>query len=318
MRSSIIEHIVLAKQVTRHAALHCSLLLLVAILGSQDRGSAPHDSCLHGVNFVLPRSLLDSKLLIKSCQPQSPNAILSRSCESSLGVCWCSHDCTCLRQGKSPATRLAKAAYTSFEPSNFTEVSKLECQHDLFGLHPGQEPISWADLIVLSAKVAHVLAWTQQKVKRSTVASGGSTIADAFGAAFPVPLGRVDATTADEPVKIPTQSASPAEIKVRQGKGKAMQTGPYSSTGPVSICCHSFMASAVCDAQHKTMPCPISISRMWFCFLWLANLQLTLLSVLLVVTFTPPHSDVPCYTRAHFGWYFSTSCQRTSPPATAL
>ena len=72
---------------------------------------------------------------------------------------------------------------------------------------------------MLSAKVAHVLAWTQQKVKRATVASGGSTIADAFGAAFPVPLGRVDATSADQPVKIPAQSASPAEVKVRQGEG---------------------------------------------------------------------------------------------------
>ena len=78
----------------------------------------------------------------------------------------------------------------------------------------GQEPISWADLIVLSAKVAHVLAWTEQKVKRATVASGGSTIADAFGAAFPLPLGRVDATSPDESVQIPAQSASPAEVKV--------------------------------------------------------------------------------------------------------
>ena len=81
---------------------------------------------------------------------------------------------------------------------------------------------------MLSAKVAHVLAWTQQKVKRATVASGGSTIADAFGAAFPVPLGRVDATSSDEPVKIPTQSASPTEVKVRQ---EAMQAGPCSSKG---------------------------------------------------------------------------------------
>ncbi|KAL3132609.1 hypothetical protein ABBQ32_009138 [Trebouxia sp. C0010 RCD-2024] len=77
----------------------------------------------------------------------------------------------------------------------------------------GQGPISWADLIVLAAKVAHVLSWTEQKVKRATVASGGSTIADAFGAAFPVPLGRMDADSADDAVKIPTQSASPAEVK---------------------------------------------------------------------------------------------------------
>ena len=80
---------------------------------------------------------------------------------------------------------------------------------------PGQEPISWADLIVLSAKVAHVLSWTESKVKRATVASGGSTIADAFGAAFPLPLGRVDATSPDDAVQIPNQSASPAEVKVR-------------------------------------------------------------------------------------------------------
>lgn len=78
---------------------------------------------------------------------------------------------------------------------------------------------------MLSAKVAHVLAWTQQKVKRATVASGGSTIADAFGAAFPVPLGRVDATSADEPVKVPTQSASPTEVKVRQGEGSNASRG---------------------------------------------------------------------------------------------
>lgn len=65
-----------------------------------------------------------------------------------------------------------------------------------------------------------MLSWTEQKVKRATVASGGSTIADAFGAAFPVPLGRMDADSADDAVKIPTQSASPAEVKVSGGKRK--------------------------------------------------------------------------------------------------
>ncbi len=78
----------------------------------------------------------------------------------------------------------------------------------------GQEAISWADLIVLAAKVAHVQSWTAQKVKRASIAQDGSTIAEAFGAAFPVPLGRVDATSPDAPVQVPTQTASPAEVKV--------------------------------------------------------------------------------------------------------
>lgn len=78
----------------------------------------------------------------------------------------------------------------------------------------GQEAISWADLIVLAAKVAHVQLWTAAKVKRASVAADGSTIAEAFGAAFPVPLGRVDATSADRQVPIPQKGASATEVKV--------------------------------------------------------------------------------------------------------
>ena len=143
---------------------------------------------------------------------------------------------------------------------SFTTIPKITCQHDWSDLHPGQEPISWADLIVLSAKVAHVLAWTEQKVKRASIASGGSTIADAFGAAFPVPLGRVDATSADEPVKIPTQSASPAEIKVRQGEGsnanRALQlNGSYQRMLSQS---KSFCAHNAQNRQHVPSPCSVS------------------------------------------------------------
>jgi len=67
---------------------------------------------------------------------------------------------------------------------------------------------------VLAAKVAHVQSWTAQKVKRASIAQDGSTIAEAFGAAFPVPLGRVDATEPDSPAQIPTQTASPTDVKV--------------------------------------------------------------------------------------------------------
>lgn len=132
--------------------------------------------------------------------------------------CWRSC-CTHLVQPADKCCRHAKAIYMGLSPATSLTHSMWLGNITCVGVHTGQEPISWADLIVLSAKVAHVLAWTRQKVKRATVASGGSTIADAFGAAFPVPLGRVDATSADEPVKIPTQSASPAEVKVRQGQG---------------------------------------------------------------------------------------------------
>ena len=89
--------------------------------------------------------------------------------------------------------------------------------HNQLLLFAGQEPISWADLIVLAAKVAHVQLWTSGKVKRASVAADGSTIAEAFGAAFPVPLGRVDATSADRQVSIPQQGASAAEVKVSSG-----------------------------------------------------------------------------------------------------
>ena len=86
----------------------------------------------------------------------------------------------------------------------------------------GQEAISWADLIVLAAKVAHVQLWTAGKVKRASVASGGSTIAEAFGAAFPLPLGRVDATQPDPAAQIPTQSSSPADVKVSKTANAAI------------------------------------------------------------------------------------------------
>lgn len=79
----------------------------------------------------------------------------------------------------------------------------------------GQEAISWADLIVLAAKVAHVQLWTAAKVKRASIAADGTLIAEAFGASFPLPLGRVDATAADPQVPVPGQSASAGEVKVR-------------------------------------------------------------------------------------------------------
>ena len=208
-----------------------------------------------------------------------------------------------LAQGLKPGNQTCKSCIHKFEPSNFTEAYKLMCQHDLSVLHPGQEPISWADLIVLSAKVAHVLAWTQQKVKRATVASGGSTIADAFGAAFPVPLGRVDATSADEPVKIPTQSASPAEIKVREGEG--------SIANRACACCHISMASSNYNAQHmQHVTCPV-LSLTFYVHPELSPLagkSANFIAVTIIVTYyNPPTPDDASYMGLMLA-HFSISC----------
>ena len=90
---------------------------------------------------------------------------------------------------------------------------------------------------MLAAKVAHVQSWTAQKVKRASIAQDGSTIAEAFGAAFPVPLGRVDATSPDAPVQVPTQTASPAEVKVSLDMEQTVATGSFGQKCTSSVCC---------------------------------------------------------------------------------
>jgi L-ascorbate peroxidase len=94
----------------------------------------------------------------------------------------------------------------------------------------GQGAISWADLEVLAVKVAMTLGWVAIKVKRSSIASGGTVIADAFGAAWPVSLGRLDATEPDAPVSIPSDDASPEEVKAffdKLGNPKAGQKAGF-------------------------------------------------------------------------------------------
>lgn len=80
-------------------------------------------------------------------------------------------------------------------------------------MHAGYGPISWADLEVLATKVANEAAWS--KIKRARgVPSAGDVISSAFGAAWQVKLGRLDADKPDPEGRIPKADASVAQITV--------------------------------------------------------------------------------------------------------
>ena len=74
--------------------------------------------------------------------------------------------------------------------------------------------MTWADLIVIGAKVATVLEWNEIKEKRNPSAEGGVSIAKLFGAEWQLQLGREDATQPDPEVKIPTTDSSVDQIRV--------------------------------------------------------------------------------------------------------
>ena len=67
----------------------------------------------------------------------------------------------------------------------------------------------------MGLKVASRLAWIDVKMQKAAIPSGGQTIADQFGAAWDVSLGRKDADAADPEGRLLPPDASPAEVKVR-------------------------------------------------------------------------------------------------------
>eukprot|EP00210_Caulerpa_lentillifera_P005376 g5138.t1 len=77
----------------------------------------------------------------------------------------------------------------------------------------GQGPISWADLIVLGARVAVRKEWVKQR--RTKVASDQDAVfvSQAFGAPWPVKIGRLDSGVPGPAGKIPQLDASVDEIK---------------------------------------------------------------------------------------------------------
>ena len=74
--------------------------------------------------------------------------------------------------------------------------------------------MTWADLIVIGAKVATLLEWNEVKEKRNPKGEGGVSVANLFGAEWQIQLGREDAAQPDPEVSIPTTDSSVDEIRV--------------------------------------------------------------------------------------------------------
>ncbi|CAL8460517.1 g46 [Coccomyxa elongata] len=96
-------------------------------------------------------------------------------------------------------------------------VQKLQSAKDAIdagNAKRGMEPITWADLIVLGAKVAALKQWFAAKKARLGPGADIDTISSAFGADWPVVLGRVDSTTPDTAGRVPDPAtASVQEVR---------------------------------------------------------------------------------------------------------
>ncbi|KAK9846334.1 hypothetical protein WJX81_001801 [Elliptochloris bilobata] len=95
----------------------------------------------------------------------------------------------------------------------------------------GGPAISWADTAVLGAKVAVEKTFIAAKIARAGNLTDGETISKAFGADWPVFIGRVDATEPDVASKLPSSSASPAEVQAFMSQ---LGTDPKGQGGPFS------------------------------------------------------------------------------------
>ncbi|GMH41041.1 hypothetical protein BSKO_08951 [Bryopsis sp. KO-2023] len=95
-------------------------------------------------------------------------------------------------------------------------VAKLKQGKDVIdkeSIEAGQGPISWTDVIVLGAKVTTQLKWLEAK-KKTTGGDESSAmiLSTAFGTAFPITIGRADATEPSPAGRIPQPDASVDEI----------------------------------------------------------------------------------------------------------
>lgn len=114
------------------------------------------------------------------------------------------------------------------------KLKEVKAEIDASGDNNGQGPISWADLIYLTGKVAISKQWRESKLGIAATESGGSIIADNFKAEWPVVLGRKDAS---EPAPagrtVPGPDASIEEVKSfflsLANKG---ESGPFAGKPP--------------------------------------------------------------------------------------
>ncbi|GLC42901.1 hypothetical protein PLESTB_001812400 [Pleodorina starrii] len=117
------------------------------------------------------------------------------------------------------------------------KLAQAKAKIDAAGAEDGSGPISWADLLVLAAKVTTQAEWARIKRSRAQIASGGDVIAGpAFGAAWPVRLGRVDSPVAAGG-RVPSADAPVSEIKAFMERlgvapGSNVGTGLFSAKPP--------------------------------------------------------------------------------------
>lgn len=96
----------------------------------------------------------------------------------------------------------------------------------------GSGPLSWADTLVLAAKVAVQAQWREIKVKRAATPDGGEQIVKAFGSAWDVRLGRVDSADA-APQRALAPGASAEEMRTFMLKlGAKPDAGPFAAKPP--------------------------------------------------------------------------------------
>lgn len=92
-------------------------------------------------------------------------------------------------------------------------LADLKKSIDAGGADVGQGPISWADLIVLAAKVSTQKVWYRAKVGNAKTETGGELIASAFSAEWPVQLGRVDSNIPAPPGRLLPENPTAEEVQ---------------------------------------------------------------------------------------------------------
>lgn len=75
----------------------------------------------------------------------------------------------------------------------------------------GQKNISWADTIVLAAKVTQDMAWREEKLKKNP--KNGEYLVENFSTPITIRLGRRDASEPDAAGRFPAPGSSPSEVR---------------------------------------------------------------------------------------------------------
>lgn len=92
-------------------------------------------------------------------------------------------------------------------------LAKAKAAVDAVNVGRGQAPLSWADTIVLAAKIATAKQWREQKISRAADPAKGAEISDKFGTPVVVSIGRSDAATPGPAGRIPAPGASPDDVR---------------------------------------------------------------------------------------------------------